>query len=137
MFSFSIIYREVIGGVVFVEGNKKSFLLLHGILCLYSCGAIVSKTAAQKELFSIEFLVLYGIVLCNLGIYAIAWQKVLKNVPLNIAYANKAITVIWGMIWGFLFFKENITIQKVLGALIIIVATIMIVKSDNVAEQEE
>ena len=55
-----------------------------------------------------------------LGIYAIGWQQIIKRIPLTLAFANKSVTVIWGLIWGAIFYHEQITIGKVVGAMLII-----------------
>ena len=43
-----------------------------------------------------------------LGIYAIGWQQVIKRMPLTTAYANKAVTLVWGLVWGLLLFHEQL-----------------------------
>ena len=47
---------------------------------------------------------------------AIGWQQVIKRIPLTTAFANKAVTVVWGLVWGALFFREAVTPGKLLGA---------------------
>lgn len=116
-----------------MEKNKpkwKDYLLLHLLLVFYSTGAICSKLAAGQELFSFKFFVFYGLVLFNLGCYAVFWQQILKRIPLTVAFANKAVTIVWGLLWGFLFFREAITIGKVIGSLFII-AGVLIVVTDH------
>ena len=66
--------------------------------------------------------------------YAIAWQQVLKRLPLVTAYANKAVTVIWGLVLGSAFFQEKITLQKVIGAFIIIFGVYLVVSEDGEGE---
>ena len=89
----------------------KPFLSLHILLLVYSLGAVCSKMAGKAEFLSIRFFFFYGLVLLNLFVYAIVWQQILKKLPLVTAFANKAVTVIWGMLWGMLIFKEKITLQ--------------------------
>lgn len=112
------------------KGRMRDYLLLHALLVFYSVGAIFSKMAAGQPLFSFRFILYYGIVLCNLACYAMFWQQILKRIPLTVAFANKAVTIVWGLIWGFLFFQEAITIGKVLGSLLII-AGVLIVVTDH------
>ena len=112
------------------ETRIKSLLLLHILLLFYSLGGICSKLAAQSDFMSFRFILFYGLVLGNLAIYAVAWQQIIKNVPIVTAYANKAVTVIWGLLWGMLFFNETITIQKALGVMIIICGIVLVVKED-------
>lgn len=108
----------------------KSYIGLHLLLLFYSLGAVCSKMAGKTEFLSITFILFYGLVLLDLFVYAIVWQQILKKLPLVTAYANKAVTVIWGLVWGMLIFKETITIWNIVGAIIIIFGIYMVVKAD-------
>lgn len=109
----------------------KIYVLLHILLLLFSMGGICSKLAANSEWFSFRFFLFYGLVLLDLAIYAIAWQQILKKIPLVTAFANKAVTVIWGLLWGLVFFGETISFQKLLGAVTIIIGIVLVVKADE------
>ena len=111
--------------------KTKYFLLLHALLAFYSVEAIFSKLAAGQPIFSMKFLLFYGLVLGSLGCYAILWQQILKKIPLTVAYANKAVTIVWGLVWGLLFFGEPITIGKVIGSLLIIAGVMVVVTDDE------
>lgn len=111
--------------------QTKTFLLLHFLMLLFSFMPIFSKMAGQHPFFSFQFFLYYGIVLLILGIYAILWQQVIKRIPLTTAYANKAVTVVWGMLWGILIFKEHIGLQKCIGAVIIIAGVILYALSER------
>lgn len=111
------------------------YLLLHGILVVFSLVAVCSKFASAQQFMSVRFILAYGTMLLILGFYAIAWQQIIKRVPLTMAYANRAVTVIWGMIWGMLFFKETITPGKIIGCLIIIIGIILFSFSEQQADQ--
>lgn len=95
-------------------------VILHVILMAYSLFGIFSKFASHENFLSARFIFFYGIVVFNLGIYAICWQQIIKHMPLMVAFANKAVTVVWGIVWGRLFFGEIVTVPKVIGAIIII-----------------
>ena len=77
-----------------------------------------------------KFILFYSLVLLDLAIYAIVWQQILKKLPLVSAYANKAVTVIWGLIWGMVIFKESLTIWNVIGAIVIIIGIYIVVRAD-------
>ncbi len=109
------------------ENKKKILILLHILLLIYSLLGICSKLAAQEEFLSFKFCLFYFVVILNLGIYAICWQQIIKRLPLVTAFANKAITVAWGILWGMLFFHEKITVNKIIGAVIIIVGIVLVV----------
>lgn len=111
--------------------NIKTIFLLHLLLFFYSLFGICSKLAANYPVLSKEFLFFYGMVILNLGIYAICWQQIIKRIPLVTAFANKAITVIWGIVWGRLFFQEEITFSKILGAILIVIGIICVVSNEE------
>lgn len=99
-----------------MKKNKiKTLILLHLMLMVYSLSAIFSKLAAGERFLSLRFILFYGGVVALLGFYAICWQQIIKRMQLTTAFANKAITVVWGLVWGVLFFHEAVTIGKVLG----------------------
>lgn len=108
-----------------------TLLALHGLLLIYSLSDVASKSAAGTEFPSMAFIVCYGAVLVLLGIYALGWQQVIKRLPLTTAYANRAITVVWGIFWGCVLFGESITPGKLVGAAIIIVGIVLYVRADN------
>ena len=109
----------------------RDFILLHTILLLYSIAGIFSKLASTKEFLSIEFILNYIIVLFILFIYAFLWQKVLKRLPLTTAFANKSIVIIWGLVWGSLIFSERITINMIIGSVIIIIGISVVVTANE------
>lgn len=110
-----------------MKTNVKSFIILHLILLVYSLGGICSKLASGKTFLSFEFCLFYGLVILNLGIYAILWQQIIKRIPLNVAYANKAVTLVWGMVWGVIFFKESISLSNIIGAAVVLSGVLLMV----------
>ena len=117
--------------------NIKYIAILHIVLFVYSILGIASKVASGKDFLSLEFCFYYGIVILNLFLYAILWQQIIKKRPLITAYANKAVTVIWGIVWGSLFFKEEISFGKIVGAIIIILGIYLVVSTKDEGENNE
>lgn len=111
--------------------NNKNFILtllvLHGSLLLSSLSGVCSKMAANQKMLSFKFFLYFGLVLLLMFVYAIVWQQVLKRIPLGVAYANKPITLIWGIVWGMLIFGERITWNMILGAGIIFLGIYLVV----------
>ena len=103
-----------------------TFLTLHVVLLVYSISGVMSKNAAKYPFLSFKFILFYGGLIVILGLYAIAWQQILKRIPVTTAYANKALMAIWTLLWGKLFFNEAITWGKVIGILIIICGVILL-----------
>lgn len=108
-----------------------TLMMLHLLLLLYSSSGYFSKNAAKQVFFSAKFLLFYGAMLAVLAIYALGWQQIIKRLPLTTAFANKAVTVVWGIVWGTLFFGEAITPGKLAGAALIIGGVVLFVKADG------
>ena len=119
------------------KNRIKILVVLHIMLMIYSMSGICSKLAAKEEFLSPMFCVYYGIIIMLLGFYAVGWQQIIKRMPLTTAFANKAVTVVWGIVWGSLVFQEEITIGKVIGAVLVIVGVALFAKSDEVTENEQ
>ena len=109
----------------------KTFAVLHFILLLYSFVGVFMKLAFQNEMFSFNFFLFAGLAVLFLGIYAIIWQQVLKKLPLTVAFTNKAICIVWGMLWGALFLGDQITWYKILGSLIVFPGVVLVVSSNE------
>ena len=110
---------------------NKALIVLHIVLVVYSFLGIASKLAAGEDFLSAKFIMYYAVVIFNLGVYAIVWQQLLKHLPLVTAYANKAVTVIWGIVFGYIFFGEAITVQKIIGSIVIIAGIYLVVTADK------
>ncbi len=113
----------------------KYLIILHLFMAIYSLTSVAAKFAGGEEFLSFRFILFYGLVLFGLFVYAIAWQQIIKHMPLVSAYANRGVTVIWGIIWGYFIFSEEITLRKIIGAAIIVCGIVFIVTAD--AKEEE
>lgn len=118
--------------------NKKSiyyFILLHISIFVYSMVGLFSKSAAKYSFLSWDYIKYYLGVIIVLGIYAILWQQVIKKVPLNVAYANKAVSVLWGIIWGIIIWKERIDPKQLIGVIFIILGVVLVgLENDRVSD---
>ena len=120
-----------------MKQSTKLYIALHLFLMLYSTGGIISKLAAGKPFMSPAFIALYGIEILILGFYAIGWQQFIKRMPLSVAYANKAVTVVWGCVWGVLIFHEHLTPGKIIGALMVLCGVALYGWADGKASSHE
>ena len=110
--------------------DKKVFLALHLLLLFYSCSSVLSKMAAGQEFLSWGFILCYGGMFMILVVYAIGWQQILKRLPLTVAFANKAVTLVWSMVFGALLFNESIKLNQLIGCALAVVGVILFVKED-------
>ena len=97
---------------------------------IYTLSSVAAKLASGQEPLSLQFLLFYGIEILILGIYAIAWQQIIKRCELSVAYANRSMAILWSLIWTVLFFHEALTWKNIVGVLIVFAGT-MIVNSDG------
>lgn len=121
----------IIQGIMMDKSKLKVLFALHLMLMIYSMSGICSKMASQQDFLSFKFCLFYAIIIFLLGFYAIGWQQIIKRLPLTTAFANKAVTVVWGIIWGAVFFHESITVGKVIGAALVIVGVVIYARADE------
>lgn len=114
--------------------NTKTILALNILLMFFSLGGIFSKLASKQSFLSLKFILCYGSLLFIMFVYAIGWQQVIKRLPLTMAYANRAVTIVWGIIWGLLFFNEKLNVGKIIGAVIVIAGVLLYVTESDEGE---
>lgn len=107
-----------------------AILVLQFIVMIYTLSGVAAKFAATSEFMSIPFILFYGLEIAILGIYALLWQQIIKRFDLSVAYANRAVALLWSMLWAVIFFKEAVSVKNIIGVLIVIIGTI-IVNSDD------
>ena len=106
-------------------GEAKALVALHALLAVYSLSSVCAKLASGFGFMSIGFVGCYGGMIALLGVYAIGWQQIIKRLPLTYAYANKAVTVLWGIVWGMLLFREQVSALKLLGAAVVLAGVVL------------
>ena len=97
----------------------KQIALIQMAVFVYSFCGVFQKFASQQDTFSFFFLVYYGCSFLVLFIYAVLWQQILKNSDLSVAYSNRAVAMIWSLVWGLLIFGETLKWNQIVGAMII------------------
>lgn len=120
----------------------KNILVLQAVVVIYTLSSVVAKFATGQELFSFSFFLFYGLEIVILGVYAILWQQMIKRFDLSVAYANRAMALLWSAVWAIVLFRDTLALKQVIGIAFVVLGTV-IVNSDqkqenhNVAEQEE
>ena len=109
-----------------MQNKIKAIIFLQGAVFIYSLTTVISKLVSNYKFLSKEYILLYLLDFAVLGIYAILWQQLLKRFELSIAYANKAMTLLWSLLWSTVLFHEPVTIVKLLGVLMVIAGTIVL-----------
>ena len=111
-------------------------ILLQMVVVIYSINTVIAKFVSDQPFMSFKFIALYLLEFVVLGIYAVFWQQMIKRFELSIAYANKAMTLLWSLLWSVLIFGDSVTPAKVVGVLLVIAGTI-ILNSDVMDEKSE
>lgn len=112
----------------------KNILQLQAVVIIYTISSVMAKTASRHKEERLLFLLFFGLEFILLGIYALLWQQIIKKFELSVAYANRAMAILWSMIWAVLFFHDRITIRNIVGVAIVLVG-IVLVNTDKEAEQ--
>ncbi len=105
--------------------DVKNIIVLQLAFLIYSFCSMFSKLASLNSASIIMFCIFYGLSLMMLALYAIIWQQVLKKTELSVAYSCKGVTIVWGIIWGKIFFKETITFGMIIGAILVVIGIIV------------
>lgn len=107
----------------------KNIFILQLIIAIYTLSTVVAKYASNESFLSFRFILFYGIEIFILGIYAILWQQIIKKFEISVAYANRAMDLLWAILWAIVFFHESITINNIIGVIIVIIGTIIVNKN--------
>ena len=111
-------------------------LMLQSAVIVYSLSTVAANLASKQEFLSIGYILYFGLEFVILAVYALIWQQMIKKFQLSIAYANKALTLMWSMLWNFLIFSQGITPWKVVGVLLV-VAGVIVMNSEAVREEKK
>ena len=114
-----------------MKQNAKTsrFLLLielQFVVIIYSLANVMSKIASNYSFLSPPFILAYAGEIALLGIYALLWQQMIQRLDLTSAYAGRAVALFWSMLWAVLIFHETISLQNILGCVIVIIGTLVV-----------
>ena len=105
------------------------YAALIGVNLIYACTAICTKMASRQEVLSWPYLWWIMGAVGVMGMYAIVWQQVIARMPISTAYMFNGTSLVFVLLFSALLFGEAITLNNVLGAVIIIVGIIFFAKS--------
>ena len=109
----------------------KQILLLQAIIVIYTISGIMAKFASAGETLE-KIILFFGLDLLLLGVYAILWQQMIKIFDLSVAYANRAMALLWSAVWARIIFGEHVSLKQMLGIVLVIIGTVII----NTEKQE-
>ena len=109
--------------------NKKEVAILVGVNLVYACTSIFTKMASRQKMLSWPYLQWIAGAIGVMGVYAILWQQVIKRMPLSTAYMFKGTSLIFILLISGLMLGEAITINNVIGSVIIILGIALFAKA--------
>jgi len=108
--------------------TEKKTLLLLGANLIYACTSIFTKLSGMQETFSLRYFIFVGCAVLVLGTYSLIWQQILKKVPVSDAYMFKGSSLIFVLLISAAIFGEGITINNVIGSLMIVSGIVLFAK---------
>ena len=111
-------------------------LLLQLVVGIYSVNTVIAKLVSGQKIFSPAFIGLLFLEVCVLGVYALLWQQLIKHFELSVAYANKAMGLIWSLIWSIVLFREGVKWNQLLGIVLVMIGIICMNGDEKTTEKE-
>ncbi len=128
----------------------KTTLKIQPAVLLYCSVSILTKVAAGflprheasesnigyllKIAMEWRFLGILVLIFFCLALYAFIWQRLIKNAPIAVVYANKSSSILWGQFAAVVLFGESLRGGNLLG-LLVILAGIMLVNSSMIQQR--
>ena len=104
----------------------RNVVLLQAVIVIYTFSSVLAKLASGQEVFTAGFVMFYLGELAVLGIYALLWQQMIKRFELSVAYTNRAMALLWSLVWAVVFFHEQVSIRQIVGVALVILGTVIV-----------
>ena len=101
------------------------------VYLFYAGISVIMKYTGLQQPLTIEWCVGFVLLVATLGVYAIAWQQILKHIELGVAYMFKGLSLFFIMVLLAICYDEHITPMKLLATWIIIVGIPLYAKSNE------
>lgn len=112
--------------------SLKDYIALHLSILLFSFTSVFTKLASvefnKNGIYGWKLYLFLFLMLLNCFVYALVWQKIISRFELSVAYANKSIYLIWTQVWAVLIFHEVLTVQNILGLIIVFTGVLVVQK---------
>lgn len=113
---------------MFAMNKTIQYIALVTVYLFYASLSLLMKfTGLQEPMTLYWFAGALGLI-AGLGIYALAWQQILKHVDLGTAYMFKGTSLIFIMILLAACYGEPVTLTKIIGTAIIVVGITLYAK---------
>lgn len=130
MFSGNFLMYFIVNLFTGFSGNMVAIMTVFSLL-VAACVTIFTKYALQHEFLSVAYCPGLAGAIGVMGAYAIGWQQILKRVELSTAYMFKGTSLIFVMLLAWILFSEQITLNNIIGACVIVIGIVLYAKTDN------
>jgi multidrug transporter EmrE-like cation transporter len=110
--------------------NKKEYLIMFLAFFIYSLSSVFSKIASKFDIFSINYLLCFLGIILVLGVYAVLWQQILKNIELSIAMSFKPLCLVLSVMWSIILFSEHLSLKTITGIVLVILGIFIISRAE-------
>lgn len=104
----------------------KTTLRIQPAVILYCFVSVLSKVASKhvpkqlgRWLLEWKLWSIICLMFLALAIYAFFWQKLIKNAPIAVIYANRSSAILWVQLAAIFIFHEQLTWNNVIGIALI------------------
>ena len=97
---------------------------------VFSLASIFMKSSAGYPVLSSGFILRFAGALLCVFCFAILWQQVLREYELMTAYAWRGVLFLWTFLWAVLFFGEDVTLNNIVGAAVILCGVFLVNRSE-------
>jgi uncharacterized membrane protein len=94
--------------------------MLIGANLIYASVSLATKFASNQSFLSFTYLAGVACALGIMALYAVVWQQIIAHVELSFAYMFKGTSLIFILLFSYFFFRESITLNNIIGTVIII-----------------
>ena len=101
------------------------------VYLFYAGISVIMKYTGLQQPLTIEWCMGFVLLVGTLGIYAIAWQQILKHIELGAAYMFKGLSLFFIMVLLAICYGEPITPIKLVATGIIMVGVTLYAKSNE------
>lgn len=119
-------------------------LKLQPIVVLYSLVSVSSKLASKELptgsegiwelivdcLLNKKLIAIYIFMMSILMLYAVIWQKLIKNVNISVMYANKSSYIFWTQLAAIALFHEKLSLFNIIGIVVIFIGILVVNKHE-------
>lgn len=97
-----------------------SYIVLILAIAIYSLVGVMTRCASMYPFLSWQYISFVVGAVGILGVYALLWQQIIRRMAISTAYMFRGLGVVFTLLLCYFVFCETITINNIIGSVIII-----------------